>query len=199
MERVPVRVPVAEGVKVTLMVQEEPAATVEQLLVWPKSLLFVPVMETLDIVSEPVPVLFTVTGWLELDVLTAWFVNIRDEVESETTGAVPVPESEIVCGLPVAESTIEIDPVRVPDAVGVKVTLIVQDPLFAATEVPQLLVSPKSPLGVMLVILSGAVPVFVSVTPWLELVVFTSCPVKVKLGLLRETIGAVPVPVSVIV
>jgi len=55
------------------------------------------------------------------------------------------------------------EPVRVPVAVGVKVTLIVHD-VLAARLVPQLSVSEKSPLGVMLEIVSVAPPGLVRVT-----------------------------------
>jgi hypothetical protein len=77
--------------------------------------------------------------------------------------AAPVPESAIICGLPAALSVILIEPVRLPAAVGVNVTDIWQL-LPAASEVLQELVSPKSPEAAMLVMLSGPLPVFVSVT-----------------------------------
>jgi hypothetical protein len=48
------------------------------------------------------------------------------------------------CGLSVALSEIPIVPVRVPDAVGAKVTEMVHFPP-AATDPPQLFVSAKSP------------------------------------------------------
>src|SRR5215467_1024308 len=44
----------------------------------------------------------------------------RDGVQS------PVPVNGAVCGLPLALSVIETEPVRVPVAVGLKVTLMVQ-------------------------------------------------------------------------
>ena len=59
-------------------------------------------------------------------------------------GAVPFPERVTVWGLLVASSTIATDALRVPVAVGVKVTLMVQfDP--ATTIDPQLLTCEKSP------------------------------------------------------
>ncbi len=72
---------------------------------------------------------------------------------------------------------IDTAPVRVPRWVGLKVTLIVQ--LFpAATELPQVLVWAKSPgsapVMVILVMLSVAFPVLVSVTGCAELAVPTS-------------------------
>ena len=54
-------------------------------------------------------------------------------------------------------------PLRAPEAVGVKVTLITQLPL-AASEPPQLLVSAKSPVTAILLMVSAAAPVLLSVT-----------------------------------
>jgi len=48
-------------------------------------------------------------------------------------------------------------PLRAPAAVGVKVTVIVQV-MPAGTPLPHVLLSPKSPLGTMLVMLSGWLP-----------------------------------------
>ena len=63
---VPLRVPVAVGVKVTLTVQLALAARVEglkgQLLVWAKSPLLAPVIETLVMVSAELPLLVRVTA-----------------------------------------------------------------------------------------------------------------------------------------
>ena len=61
-------------------------------------------------------------------------------------------------------------PVRVPVAVGLKVTLMVQLPP-AATELPQLLVSVKSPLIAMLLMVKLAVPPLVRVETLAVLVV----------------------------
>lgn len=166
----PVRVPLAVGVKVTVMVQLALAARLDvQVVVFPKS----PLGTMLVIVIVELPVFVMVTVCPELVVPTSCPVNVSDELSNEALAPMPVPVSEMVCGDPVAESVMVTVPVRVPGTVGVKVTLIVQDPLFAATDVPQLLVCAKSPLATMLVIESDAVPVFVSVTPWLELVVLT--------------------------
>ena len=89
----------------------------------------------------------------------------------------PVPVRLIVCGLPAALSVIAREAVREPVAEGVKVTLIVQL-APAATLVPQVFVCAKSPLLVpvtaMLVMLSAAVPLFVSVTVCAALVVPTA-------------------------
>ena len=59
--------------------------------------------------------------------------------ERVATEAVPVPVKVTDCGLLVALSVIVIEAVLLPEAMGVKVTLIVQVP-FASTEVPQVLV-----------------------------------------------------------
>ena len=87
-------------------------------------------------------------------------------------GATPVPVSDTVCGLPVALSVKVMVPGWLPVAVGVNVTLIVQL-APAATELPQVLLSAYCALAVMLVTLSAAVPVLVSVTVCAALVVFT--------------------------
>ena len=76
------------------------------------------------------------------------------------------------CGLDAPLSVNEMALVRVPAAVGVKVTEIVQLPL-AATLVPQLFVSAKSPDAPMLLIDSEPVPVLVKVTDCAELFVAT--------------------------
>jgi hypothetical protein len=82
----------------------------------------------------------------------------------------PVPFWLMVCGDPAALSAMLTAPVRVPLAVGVNVTPMVQE-APAATELPQVLVSAKSPLAEMLVMLSVPVPVLVSVEDWGALVV----------------------------
>ena len=73
------------------------------------------------------------------------------------------PVSETTCGLLLALSVIVSEPVRVPVAVGAKVTLIVQLPP-AATEPPQLLVWAKSPDVTMPLTVRVAVPVLLRVT-----------------------------------
>ena len=83
--------------------------------------------------------------------------------ERLTTGAVPVPVRLTVWVAGLALSVIVTAPVRVPAAVGLKVTLSVQLAL-AARLAPQVLVWEKSPLAVMLVMLRVALPVFLSVT-----------------------------------
>jgi len=101
----------------------------------------------------------------------------------------------------VALSVTVTEAVRVPVAVGLNLTLIVQ-PLPALSELPQVVVLGKSPLLApviaILVILSGALPVFLSVTLFDPLVVPTLRAEKVKLVGERLTAGAVgPAPVPV--
>ena len=62
MARVPVRAPVAVGVKVTLMAQLPPPATeVPQVLLWAKSPAFVLVIEMLVILKVALPLLVRLT------------------------------------------------------------------------------------------------------------------------------------------
>ena len=111
-----------------------------------------------------------------------------------TAGAVmPVPVKDTVCGLPLALSATEIEPFRLPVAVGVNVTEIAHVP-EAATEVPQVLVWLKSPLAVMLVMESAAVPVLVRVMLCAALVVLSAWLPKVRLVGEKLTAGAIPVP-----
>ena len=93
---------------------------------------------------------------------------------------VAVPVRLTVCGLPPALSLMVKVPVRVPLALGAKVTFNVQvDP--AATPFPQLSVSAKSPLAEMPMICKGAVPLLERVTVCGALVVPTLWLAKVRL------------------
>jgi len=83
--------------------------------------------------------------------------------ERLTRGAVPVPVRLTVWVAGLALSVIVTAPVRVPAAVGLKVTLSVQLALTATLDL-QVFVWEKSPLAVMLVMLRVALPVFLSVT-----------------------------------
>ena len=91
----------------------------------------------------------------------------------------------------------EIDAVRMPDAVGVNVTLKVQL-APAPTVEPQVLVcwksSPSGPVMEMPVKLKAVLPTFVSVNFFAALVVPTSCTGNVRLAGANFT--SVPVPVS---
>lgn len=134
----PVRVPVVVGVKVTLIVQLAPAASVvEQVFVCAKS----PVAAPTERVVDKVPVFFTVTGLLALVVPTVCDANVKLDGVGVTTTVppVPVPVRPTVCGELVAESVIEIVPGSDPFAVGVNVTLTEQLDPACSTE-PQLFI-----------------------------------------------------------
>ena len=89
---------------------------------------------------------------------------------------VPVPETVMVCGLPVALSAMEMVPLRAPSAVGVKPRVTVQLPPAAKVAVlngqlllsVKLLVSGVNPIDVMV---RGRLPVFRRVTFCVLLVV----------------------------
>src|SRR5947209_3831344 len=105
---------------------------------------------------------------------------------------VPVPLSEITCGLPAAESVIVTAPVRVPDWVGVKVTMMPQ--LAPADSVAgQLLVWAKSPLGAIPLRVNVPPPLLVKVTDCAALVVPICCAPNVRLPGLNVTAGVVEV------
>ena len=97
----------------------------------------------------------------------------EDPETGTTVKSPPVPVRATVCGLPVALSEMVSEPERAPAAVGVKVTVSVQE-AFAATLVPQLLVCEKSPEAVALLIVRAEVPVFFSVTVCDALAVVTN-------------------------
>ncbi|HMC60700.1 MAG TPA: hypothetical protein VKJ01_16035 [Candidatus Solibacter sp.] len=163
-----VRAPETVGANTTLTVRFAPTATeAPQVLVCVKSPAFVPVMVMLEIVTALFPVLNSVTPLGGLLVLMDWLANVRFEVLKLMEAAVPVPVSEAVCGLPAALSATETLAARVPEAVGVNVTLMLQL-AAAASEAPQVFICVKSPglvpLIVMLVMVSAAVPVLLSVT-----------------------------------
>jgi hypothetical protein len=71
---------------------------------------------------------------------------------------VPAPLKETVCGLPGALSVMESVPARLPEALGAKVTLIVQFAPDARLEPWQLSVSPKLAVAAMVVMFNAVVP-----------------------------------------
>jgi hypothetical protein len=140
--RVPVRVPPARGVKVTLIVQL--ALGVSELghaLVWAKSPLTLMMRE----VNAALPLLLRVTVCGGLVVETVCPAKVRLVVERLTTGASPVPLRVTFWGLLLALSVSASVPLRAPLAVGVKVTLMVQL-APGDSEIGQELVWAKSPL-----------------------------------------------------
>jgi len=157
--RVPVREPVAVGVKVTLMVHDELAARLEpQVLVCEKS----PLAVMLEIVSAAPPVLERVTAWGLLPVATNCGENVKEVVERLAAAAVPVPDKVALRVAGLALSVTVTEPVTEPVAVGVKVTLMVHDELAARLE-PQVLVCEKLLLMAMLEIASAELPALESV------------------------------------
>jgi hypothetical protein len=161
------------GVKVTLILQLPGAGILApQLFVVPKlAEAAIPA-----IINGALPVLASVIVCAALVVPTAWDVaNVTLAGERLAMGAVlPVPFSEITCGLLPALSTKVTEPTALPAAVGVNVMLIVQIPP-AARDAPQVLVCAKGAVGVIEVRVRGAVPVLVSVTVCAALVEFTIC------------------------
>ncbi len=172
------RAPVALGVNTAVMVQFEPAATkTPQLFVCEKSPAFAPVIAMLETGKSPLPVLNRVTPPGALLAPKPVLANVIVEMLKVTIGAVPVPLSVAVCGLPDALSITETAAVRVPEASGVNVILIVQL-VAAASEVPQLLLCAKSspfvPVTIMEVMLNAALPVLFNVSGLAPLVVPTA-------------------------
>ena len=138
---VAVRAPAAVGVNVTLIVQLPLTATeLPQVFVSAKSVVLVPAMLMLVMLKLTLPVLLRVTLCAELVTPTFSLAKVRPEGDRLTWLERPVPVRLTVCGLPAALSEMLTVAVRVPAAVGVNVTLIVQLPL-APTELPQVLVS----------------------------------------------------------
>jgi hypothetical protein len=162
-ERLPDAAPPAVGVNVTATVQlPAPATGVEVEQVVPDvAMAKGPVAPMAVSVRLALPVLVRVTVWGLLVVPT----NSDEKLGGDdrlTAGPVPIPMRPMLGGLLPASLVIVIDPVRVPLAVGVKVTLMVQlAPAF--TVLPQVFVWAKSPFTAMLVMVSAAFPIFVSV------------------------------------
>jgi len=88
-ESVAARLPVAEGVKVTLTAQVPSGITVapEQVsALFAKSLAFVPPIVTVDVVRLTVPVLVTVSVWVALVVLRGWLPKLKPGADKLTRG-----------------------------------------------------------------------------------------------------------------
>ena len=136
-----------------------------------------------------------------LEVPSSVLLKLRLVGESFT--AVLVPVTVTVCGVPGALSDSDKIAVREPRCVGVKVTPIMQL-APGASGLAQVLVWAKSagsaPLKPIPVILSGAVPSFVSVTDCAGLVVPMGCVAKVRLLGDRVAFGPeiTPVPLKAI-
>jgi hypothetical protein len=101
-------------------------------------------------------------------------VNVPGASVTAGTGVTPLPLKATVCGDPAALSVIVSEPLRVPVAVGVNVTAIMQF-APAATDVPQVFVSAKSPEAAIELIVRAACPLLVSVTICAALAAPTIC------------------------
>jgi antitoxin (DNA-binding transcriptional repressor) of toxin-antitoxin stability system len=190
--------PVPLGVKITLMVQLEPAATlVPQVFVCEKSLLLVPVTLMLVTLSAMLPSLASEIAWVPVEVPTGWFGKVRLAGDSAANAAVPVPLRFTFCVPTLSVRTNAA--VLLPNVAGVNITLTAQ--LAPASRlVPQVFVSEKSPtLGPvreMEVNERGAVPVFCTVSPSGALEMLTGWFPKDMLDAERLTAGATAVPVK---
>jgi len=77
--------------------------------------------------SGALPTFFRVVAWAALVVPTICAAKASELGVRLTAGAVPVPLSGRLCGLPAASSTIDTLAFRIPAAVGPKVIEIVPD------------------------------------------------------------------------
>jgi len=149
------------------MWQYAPAAKeVPQLLICKNSLASVPVIVISVIVNVVVPTFVKVTVFARL--VTSSPTKPKFSWVGEIFAVVPTPLRVTFCGLPAASSVKLRTALRVPNAVGLNLTLIVQLAL-AANDAPQVLaLIKKSPLLVpmiaMLLTVKIRVPVFLSVT-----------------------------------
>lgn len=176
-----------------MIVQLELAAKLAgQLFVCVKS----PFTRTPLMLKEALPLLVTVTDCAALEEPTATLANVRFIGASVTPAAVPMPLRAMDWVDPVASSWITIDPERVPAVVGVKVTEIMQL-LAAATPGEQLSISLKSPVAVIEVIDSAALPMLRSRTVCAWLAVPTGRLANVSELGLSETAAADAAPIFI--
>jgi hypothetical protein len=175
--RLVVRVPMALGVNVTLIVQLAPAAKfAPQVLVCAKSVVFPVLSPMLVISSEPlVAVLVSVTG-CETPMAPRFWVKVRagDRV-ADADGARPVPVSTAVAGLARPATATDSIAERTPAVVGLNVTLMVQlkpgaklvpqvPPPVRAGRTNTPAVVGRIGVSVMFMVVSGTVPVLDNVT-----------------------------------
>jgi len=155
----PLLVPVVVGVKVTLMGQEKPAARpAPHELVWEKS----PLTATLVMLRASLPPFVRNTICALLLDPTACAAKVNEVGERLAAVVMPLPVRLTVWVAGLALSLMVIEPLRTPEAVGLKVTLMAQE-VPAATLAPQVLVWEKSPLAVMPETARAALPALESV------------------------------------
>jgi hypothetical protein len=136
------RAPVVDGVNTTETVQVPPegATDAHPVGVGTKSPELVP-CETIDvIVSAALPELVTVKvcGAEVVPTVCELKVKLVGATEKVAVGVIVVPLRGTVCGEPAALSVTDMLAVSVPEAMGLKVTVMVHEPP-AATEEPQVL------------------------------------------------------------
>src|SRR5271165_49204 len=135
----PVRAPAVVGWKAIETLQLAPGLIFWlQVLVWVK----LPLVPMLEMVNVPLPVLVRVTNRSGLLVFTSCVPKVRPFDDKLTTGAVPVPLTVILCGLPTALSVMLTAAVRVPVAVGANVMFTLHADLGCNLE--QLVLTAKS-------------------------------------------------------
>lgn len=133
------RVPEPDGVNVTLILQLPFAANeLPQVVDSAKSPALVPLNPIPLMDSVAFPEFVMVTLWDALVEPTETPLKVNVEGEEATTGPLPVPLKLTACGLPGALSVMATNAVRVPIAVGEKITLILQLPA-AGRELGQVL------------------------------------------------------------
>jgi hypothetical protein len=194
MVRVPVRLPVAVGLKNTPMAQLTPGSTLlVQALSTPKS---AGLAVTLLMVRGRLPSFLRVTVWGRPVVPTYWLEKVTLVGDKVAVGAVPVPVKLITCGLLGASSAMVNAPLRSPMLVGTKVTLTVHETPAPRVEgdIGQELLRVKSPLTAIPVMLNATVPVLLRVTVCAALVLPTSWAANVRLDAERLRAGPRPVP-----
>jgi len=159
------------GVKATLNVTLLPGAMDGGMVpvVSVKSAAFVPDNVVAEICRFAVPLLVITTGVLPLLVFTSCeFANVTLAGDGLKPGAMPVPVSATVCGLPAALSVIVTAADFAPVLVGAKVTLIVVvafgATLMGSVAFVSLNCEASVPVIEMPEIVSCAVPLFVIVT-----------------------------------
>jgi hypothetical protein len=177
--------------KVTLIAQLAPAATLDpQLLVSAKSPALAPDTATLVTLNAAFPELLSVIVCPALAAPTVWLANVRLVGERLTADVIPVPATLTLWGLWETLSVTVTCAVRVPDAVGWKVTVIVQLAPAAMVD-PQLLLCAKSlgfvPPSVMPEMFTVELPTFATMFVWAALVVPTAWLPKVTVAGLTES------------
>jgi len=207
----PVRVPVAVGVKFTLIKQLAPAATEPPQVPVPEKAKSPLIRKLLLKVRDEVPVLVSVTDCVALVVPTLVLGKVSEAGERLTVAPElddpPVPESGMICGVLGALSNRLTCAVRVPEAVGVNFRLTVQlPPVATVPPTPGQVPRPpkaKSPLFVpvmvkALLIVRAELPVLLRVTNDTLLVLPTNTAPKFTEAGERLTTGPLeeaPVPV----